>query len=185
MATFQYGQNRFISPKTGLSSIASPEVIRLHGAKEMEAVLKQLPDYISKRVVTGALRSGAKVVLEEARRLAPVGHESKGRVRLRTTKKGKVTIANYGKLKLNLRIVDITRKREHSATMAVSVGKAFWGMFLEFGTRFMAKRPFMRPAFEATQYAALDAIGKSLGDGIEKAAKKLAGPYLKSGLKRR
>lgn len=151
----------------------------------METVLKQLPDYIAKRVVTGALRSGAQVILDEARELAPVGTESKGRVRLRRTKRGKITVANYGKLKLNLRLVNITRQREHSATVAVSVGKAFWGMFLEFGTRFMGKRPFMRPAFESKKHEALLAMREKMAEGIEQAAKKLAGPYLKSGLKRR
>ena len=177
MAKFSYG--RF-----GPSQAA--QGVRLHGAREMEAVLKQLPDYIAKRVVVGALRQAAQPILDEARRLAPVGQESKGRVRLRRTKSGKVSISNYGKLKLNLRIVNVPdKKTEHSATVAVSVGKAFWGMFLEFGTRHMLKQPFMRPAFEAKKFEALNRLGEALGEGIEKAAKKLAGPYLKSGLKRR
>lgn len=162
------------------------EQLRIHGAKEMEAVLKQLPDYIAKRVVTGALRKAAEPVLEEARRLAPVGEEAKGRVRLRRSKRGKVSVSNYGKLKLSLRIVNVpSKKTAHSATVAVSIGKAFWGMFVEFGTRFMGARPFLRPAFESKKHEALDRLGKELGDGIEKAAIKLAGPYLKSGLKRK
>jgi len=162
-----------------------PEQVHIRGAREMEQVLQQLPDYIAKRVVNGALRKGAAVVLDAARARAPVGQESKGRVRLRVTKKGKVSVSNYGKLKLNLRIVNIPpSKTSHSAAVAVSVGKAFWGLFVEFGTRFMRARPFMRPAFESTKYQALDVIGKALGEGIEKAAVKLAGPLAKSGLKR-
>ncbi len=150
----------------------------------MEQVLKQLPAEIAKRTLQQALRKGAQPILDEARANAPVGQESKGRVRLRTTKKGKVSISNYGKLKLNLRIVN-NPSTTHSASVAVTVGKAFWGMFLEFGTRFMAARPFLRPAFESKKYEALKVFGQELGAGIEKAAIKLAGPYRKSGLRRR
>jgi HK97 gp10 family phage protein len=164
------------------------EQIRIHGAREMEAVLKQLPDYIAKRVVTGALRKAAEPVLEEAQRRSPVGKESKGRVRVRTTKKGKISVSNYGKLKLSWRIVNVPAKRTaHSATVVVTPGKAFWGLFEEFGTRFRKKplKPILRPAFEAKKHEALDRLGQALGDGLEKAAAKLAGPYLKSGLKRK
>lgn len=171
---------------TTLQTARSPSTVRLHGAREMEQVLKQLPEHISRQVVVGALRDAAQPILDEARRLAPVGQESKGRVRLRRTKKGKVTVSNYGKLKLNLKIITLpAAKLEHSAGVAVSVGKAFWGMFVEFGTRHMGKKPFMRPAFEAKKMEALNILGKRLGERIEKAAEKLAGPYRKSGLRRR
>lgn len=160
--------------------------VRIHGADEMAKVLRELPEHIGRRVLVGALRKAAVPILDEARRLAPVGQESKGRVRLRKTKRGKITVANYGKLRLELGIVTIpASKTEHTASVAVSVRKAFWGMFVEFGTRLMAARPFMRPAFEARKYEALDILGKELGAGIERAAKRLAGPYLKSGLRRR
>ena len=49
----------------------------------------------------------------------------------------------------------------------------------------MSARPFMRPAFEAKKMEALNRLGEALGEGIEKAAKKLAGPLSKSGLKLR
>lgn len=160
--------------------------VRITGAREMEAVLRQLPDTIAKQVLTKALREAAEPVLEEARALAPVGQEAKGRVRLRTTKRGKVSIANYGKLKLSLRIANVPASRTpHSATVAVTVGKAFWGLFVEFGTRFMSARPFLRPAFESKKIEALNRLGESLGEQIEKAAKKLSGPLAKSGLRRR
>jgi HK97 gp10 family phage protein len=158
--------------------------VRISGAKEMEALLLKLPDYLAKQVVTAALKKAAEPILEEARSLAPVGQESKGRVRLRQTRKG-VTISNYGKLKLNLRISDISKYRPHDATVAVTIGKAFWGMFLEFGTRHQNAQPFMRPAFESKKMIALNRLGTFLGEGIEKAAQKLAGPLAKSGLRRR
>jgi HK97 gp10 family phage protein len=161
--------------------------IHISGAREMEMVLRQIPDYIAKKALNAALREAAKPILDEARALAPVGQQSKGRVRMRTTKRGKVSITNYGKLKLLLKIVTVpARLTSHSATVAVTVGKAFWGMWVEFGipSRHIGARPFMRPAFEGKKMDALNQLGKALGEQIEKAAKKLAGPLAKSGLRR-
>lgn len=167
-----------------------PDFVHILGAKELEEALKQLPEEIAKKVAINAVTAGAKIVLEAARRNAPVGHESKGRVRMRTTKKGKVVISNYGKLKLNLRISRGNTSRgfnvapsPHSITITVNTGHAFWGMFSEFGTSKERARPWFRPAFEESWQKALDVMGKTLGDGIERAAKKLAGPLRKSGLK--
>lgn len=161
-------------------------LIHIRGAAEMEAVLRQLPQALAKQALTRALRTAAEPILDEARRLAPVGRASKGRVRLRATKRGKVTISNYGKLKLNLRIITVPASQTpHSATVVVSIGKAFWGMFVEFGTRFMSAKPFLRPAFESKKMEALNRLGNALGDEIEKAVIKLAGPSAKSGLRRR
>lgn len=152
------------------------ELVRIHGASEMEEILKQLPEELAKRALVSSLRDGATVVLDEARRRAPVGAESKGRVRFRYTKRGKVSVSNYGKLKLNLRLANLSARRTpHSATVVVTVGKAYWGMFVEFGTRKMKARPFMRPAFEAKKMEALDRIGRALGENIEKVSVRLAG----------
>ena len=165
------------------------EFIRIDGAKELEAVLKQLPDYIAKNVVRQALRKAAVPILEEARRTAPVGTESKGRTRLRTTKKGKVTVANYGKLRGELKIITVPdSKTQASAAVAVTVGKAYWGVFQEFGTSRMPNprhKGWFRRAFDSKARAALDVLGKELGAGIEKAAVKLAGPLKRSGLRTR
>lgn len=162
------------------------ELTHIRGASEMEALLRQLPDALAKQALTAALREAAKPILDEARILAPVGTESKGRVRLRTTKRGKVSISNYGKLKPSLRIAALPeRSTPHSATVVVTTGKAFWGIFLEFGLGNLKgrKMEFMRPAFESKKHEALQRLGKALGTQIEKAAKKLAGPYAKSGLR--
>jgi len=143
----------------------------IHGAKEIEAVLKELPEQVGRNVLNGALMSGANVVVKEARARAPRGKgdtkDAKGR--------------NVGHLFQNIR-----RKRwkrgSHSAEVKIGIGAAFWGMFLEFGTSKMAARPWLRPAWDASKEKALAAIGKSLGRGLERAATKLAGKYSKSGL---
>jgi len=151
-----------------------PKTFKLTGTKEMENVLRQLPAQISQKIVISALKKSAAPILEEARRLAPVGDESKGRMRLRRNKSGKTVVSDYGKLKTNLKITNITKHRLHSATVAVTVGKAFWGMFLEFGTRNQKKTPFMRPAFESKKTESLNMLAKNLRLEIEKAAKRMS-----------
>lgn len=161
--------------------------ISVSGFKEIEAVLKQMPDYIAKRVVDGALRKAAQPVLEEARQTAPVGAESKGRIRTRRSKSGKVSIDNYGKLRLNLRIMKLRdRQTPYASTVVVTVGQAFWGMFQEFGTKKMPNPPhkgWMRRAFDAKASTAINTLRTELVSGIERAAKRLAGPLRKSGLR--
>jgi len=63
--------------------------------------------------------------------------------------------------------------------------KGFHAHLIEFGTVKMAARPFIRPAFDQTKGEALKVMGKELGKGVEKAARKLAGSFAKSGLKTR
>lgn len=154
---------------------------KIHGAKELDAVLRKLPRQISEKVLTGALTSGARPFIKAARAAAPVRIGGAKRISKRSRK---------GRLPGFLR-ASIAARRARGATGAsvtVNVGtlrRAFYGMFSEFGTSHQSPRPWFRPAWESTRAAVLDAIGKSLGRRIEKAAVRLAGPLAKSGLVRR
>lgn len=46
--------------------------MRITGAKEIEAILRKLPDKIGRRVLNAALRTGANVIAKEARLRVPV-----------------------------------------------------------------------------------------------------------------
>jgi len=134
---------------------------RITGAKEMEQVLKRLPDQLAKKHLRAAVRAGAVVVSKEAKASAPRGQEPAG---------------EYGRLHENISI-KLNRKSRLSVHFMVHNGAAFWGLFLEFGTRLMAAIPWFRPAFERSAPAALDKIGDRLGKGLEKEATALAGRY--------
>ena len=137
---------------------------RLVGAEAMARVLREMPKEVSDKVVASAVRAGAAVVRKEAVSRVPV---------------------RTGNLKKSIRALR-TRKTEHDATYLVGpAGRGFYGLFLEFGASRRAKRPWLRPAFEATADRALGAIGKTLGAKIELAAKKLAGRVRDSGLGRK
>jgi len=142
---------------------------RTYGAVELTRVLKKLPKEIGEKAMISALRSGAGVIKKEAKATAPRGPEKQGR------KKHLADSITVRK----------TSRRGEVPQVSVTVGKAYWGMFQEFGTRYMAANPWLRPAFDAAKEHAVVKIGKQLGKATVRAAVKLAGPYAKSGLKSR
>ncbi len=158
------------------------ELTHIKGAAELEGVLKQLPDYIAKKVVRSALSAGAEVIREEAANNAPIGD------RLHKDKKGNVLIP--GTLKASVRKWHLKpNETEHTAAMGIGLPKgsiAWYGRLLEFGwSGDPAGHPWLRPAVDTKHGQAINVLGKKLGDGIERAAKKLAGKYSKSGVKRK
>lgn len=151
--------------------------MEFRGGKEMEKLLKQLPQKTGRRVMLSALRKAAKPVLDEAIARAPLGQESKGRIRLRRSRSGPVTVSNFGKLRFSLALKNVPpRLSRHSAAVVVTTGKAFWGRFLEFGTRFITKRPFLRPAFDNNVARSLEILRAEVSKQLAKAVEKLAKP---------
>lgn len=154
----------------------------IKGAREIDELLKKLPVSVAKRVVGNAMRAGGRVVQREAKNRAPVGSDEPH--------------PKYGKLRDNIRVKTVA-ERGKSTAIAVHIGAAFWGFFLEFGTgvRRLKKarvlsdgttvfgtevapiraQPFMRPAWDASKERALARIAKGLGDGIQREAVKLGG----------
>ena len=131
----------------------------LKGASELRKVLRRLPQNAQRRVLQSSLRQGANVIRDEAKALAPVA---------------------TGKLAASIKVRKVGRSTGDSVHMVVTTGDAFWGNFLEFGTGRQPARPFMRPALDATGGAALVKIGKAMGRGIEREARKLAGSFAKA-----
>lgn len=133
---------------------------RIEGAKELDKVLKGLPDHIAKRDLNFAVRKGANLLRDEAINRAP---ERTG----------------YAKKNIKTRQY---KKSGHSSTMLVGVfRKAYYMMFMEFGTEDTAAQPWLRPAFDATKSAVLKLIADTLAKRLQQSAKKLAGSYSKSG----
>lgn len=138
------------------------QTTRIEGAREFERVLKQLPKGLRGKVLDNAVRAGANVVRKEAKRLAPRGANEPH--------------PKFGRLVDNIRVSKDKRGRD-SVNMILHTGRAFWGMFHEFGTSRMAARPFMRTAFDEHVVEALAKIGDRMGKNIEKTAKELAGKF--------
>lgn len=130
--------------------------IGIGGAAGMGRVLDDLPRKLSARLLTRALRKGANVLRKEARRRAP---------------------KRSGNLRRSIRIrISKAQRRGLAGAAGVQVyvsRGAFYGAFLEFGSARQPAHPFLRPAFDATDSAMVDAIGKQLGDDIEAVARAL------------
>lgn len=106
------------------------------GFDKLEAILARLA---SPEIVTNVDR----LILEEAegfaahlRRVAPYDPARAGSSRL------------YGHLRENITVVEYPRNLDRPYGAEVTVGKAFWGYYLEYGTVRMNPHPWFRPAWE-------------------------------------
>ena len=110
--------------------------------EQLLKALKQLPINIQKNVMVGAIRAGANVVRDEARRLAPVdtGNLQKSIATIQNTSRND----RFSMVKSNPNFI--------SFSVTPSRGGKYDGWyahFFEFGTSKMNARPFLRPAFES------------------------------------
>lgn len=136
------------------------------GFKEAEAVLKRLPQRVENRVLQAATMAGARVIRKGVKADAPRGD------------KGKQSAASkkYKRLSQNIKAQPLKslRKKKGIRGARITTGNAFWGMFLEFGTRHIAARPWFRPAVSRAQQAAVAKLKTAIGVGVNREAAKLA-----------
>ena len=118
--------------------------------------LRKLPEKVQKKVLVGAVRAGAKPIIKEARRIVPkrTGNLAKS--------------------------IGVNKRRSKGTIVHFSVsprrgGKydGYYGHFVEFGTKKMAPRPFMRTAFENKGEESIDAVRAYMKKRIEKEIEKL------------
>lgn len=133
----------------------------IRGAKEMDALLKQLGPQVAARVSDQALRAGAQLIVDEAKRLVAV---------------------RSGQLRDSIIAQKDKRPNQDQRTILIGFDKDAPGSpsnrahLVEFGSSKMAARPFMRPALDSQAGNALDAMGKVLARGLVREARKLAKP---------
>lgn len=143
--------------------------IKVKGLAELQTFLDQLPAKMEANVLRGALRAGAKPILEAAKSAAPVGEPSE------TNRKRYKLYA--GALKDSIRISGRIDKRNGNVTASVKAGgktksgaDVFYAHMVEFGTKphvigdgthpGVQAKPFMRPALDAQSGAAIVAVGE-------------------------
>lgn len=134
------------------------------GFKELDDALGKLPNNIQKRVLQNAANAGMRVIRKSIIAQAPqnAGVQSPASER-------------YGTLKENISKARKARVREKQRKSSyVSSGDAFWGYFLEKGTRYIPATRWFSRAVESAKDAALEKVRKSLGKGIDREFKKLA-----------
>jgi HK97 gp10 family phage protein len=153
--------------------------VKIEGAAEIRAVLAKLPPDLAKAVERNALRKGAALVRNEARAAAAQFRNPRPSRKTRRVKGGGSVAYDYGRLRRNIRLGQQKRAvkgmapiQPGQAVVAVGIGSAFWGRFLEFGTRRMTKRPWLQPVADRALPQALRVIIASLRDDIDEVVAK-------------
>jgi HK97 gp10 family phage protein len=148
------------------------EEVTITGLKELQTALRQLPKELQGKVLTAALRDGARIVINDAKVRAPKATEP------HFVGKGK-ELVQPGNIARNIMVRKV-KDTDNTATVSVGIrakGKAgknaFYWRFLEFGTKFISARPFMRPAFESKKHEVAEAIKTALRKRIDAAVIKL------------
>jgi HK97 gp10 family phage protein len=135
--------------------------VEIKGLDQLQKALEELPQKVAKRGVRQALRAGAEPIKDEMVALAPkdsgfMSEHLDVKTRLmRNELAGTAYIGPNGKQVY-------PRNPKWPARTAALVAK-----WLEFGTRLMAKKPFMTQAFETKKQTALDAIIAKLKSAVE------------------
>ena len=126
------------------------------GAKELERMLRQLPEITAKKVVVGGLRAGARVLVKGM----------KARVPVKTGKlKQSITVSSAAKVTQGRGLVSVGFKRPTSRRAHLT----------EFGTEHSRAEPFIRPTLDQDGAQAITKVGEFIGKGIEREARKLVG----------
>jgi HK97 gp10 family phage protein len=144
-----------------VNQVASRGGFKLEGAAELRAALEELGNEVATKVGRRANRLAAVEMRDVMVSTAPESKADKSP----GSKK-------FGSLKTNIKVRLAKARRENVIVYNVTVGRAFWGFFQEFGTRNQPAYPWMRPAFDATVRLAIDTQTGELRTGIERAAKK-------------
>jgi HK97 gp10 family phage protein len=140
------------------------------GLKEMNRVLKRLPEKTRKKVVRSALREGAKVIKEAAENALASMFSGTGNVKSNVgiaAGRSRVPFQVLYRIGIEGGAVDPEKDPRGS-------GEAYYWRFLEFGSSKFHARPFLRPAGEASVGRVTAIMRRKLNKGIVREARKLS-----------
>jgi HK97 gp10 family phage protein len=152
--------------------------VKVEGLAELHRKLLELPARIERNVVRRAVYAGAAVIRDDMRERAPIytGEVSEGHPPPGTLKKSiyvkYIPEKSRGGRTVYYVGVRHGKSRQHVGKKDIN-RDAYYFRFIEFGTEKMAAQPFMRPAFDSKQGAALGAIKDTLASGISDEVAKL------------
>lgn len=139
----------------------------LEGVAELNRKLSELADPKENgRVLRASVAAALRQVQKDARASAPVGTVA------HKTYKGRLVAPGFASRSLRV----VTRIKDGTATGRLGVrAEAFYALqFIELGTAKIPRAPWLVPAFERQQDAALQAIGDTMRKRINKIAAKRA-----------
>ena len=153
--------------------MAKVQTVHIEGLAELDRALRELPVRIANRGLRTSVYAGAKVIRDEARARAPKAAQSLGPKQPPPgTLKRSVIMKHIRELSSGGRqtfyvMVRHGKKYQKQGKRGTLSQDAWYWRFLEFGTRKMAARPFLRPALESRRTQAVGAIKERLRQRIE------------------
>jgi HK97 gp10 family phage protein len=156
----------------------------IHGANDLDKMLKELPAAVARRAAGNALRAAARVIRDEAKREVPVKTgELRKAIKVITGQSTQrdtriVHVGVFGKEAPLAHLIEFGSIAHRIATrtkrvlVEIATGTFFGREVQHPGT---PERPFLRPAADAKARESLNVLGEALGTAIEREAVRLAG----------
>lgn len=147
------------------------------GIPELQQAMELLPKAAAGKALDNATRKAANVITEEIKLRAPV--RADGFPKRVTDKSDKRRKPGYLKKRVGTQRIKVTQtSASYTAGMRfnLSTGKArgaFYAYYQEYGTKHMAAKPFIRPAYEAKKAEALQTLLSTLDENIVREASRL------------
>lgn len=135
---------------------------KVEGLSELSRRMKELEPKLRKSALRSAVSAGAQVIKKEAQTLAPVGTARLQKKAIYVTRSKRDSSNGVETFK-----VAVHQWRKGGNIDAYGEKDAFYWRFLEFGTKFISARPFLRPAFESKKMEALEAMKQKLFQKLE------------------
>jgi HK97 gp10 family phage protein len=145
--------------------------LKLTGFKELADALRELGPRVARNSLRRAVSAGAAEIRNDAKARAPVDTgEMRKDIMIKRERDTK------GEMAATYSVFVRSGKKSRLAGKSRDVQKdSYYWKFVEFGTSKMAAKPFLRPAFESRKEEAVKVIGEKLDEGVQKAARELAG----------
>lgn len=137
--------------------------VEVQGLKELERKMIALGPRLARNALRSSLNAGAQVIKKEAQAREPelTGKLKKATYVARSRRGSGPDTDNLGFKETYIVGVRSGRKEMKKGR------DAYYWRWLEFGTKFMSARPFLRPAFELKKYEALERIKEKLFQRLE------------------
>lgn len=138
-----------------MAKIQAGTAIVITGIEEVDRKLGNFEVNVQRKALRKATREAAKVVLDEAKRLAPVAS---------------------GALKRSLRVRALKRSRVKQGHQVQTgegffKGETFYGGFQEYGTKFMEANEYMRPAMVSKEQAVKEKFRVEMRAAVDEAGR--------------
>lgn len=152
------------------------ETVKVEGLSDLKKAIAELTGDLKRKVIRAALRDAAKPMQRAAVVAAPMLKKDHPHRLPGTLKKSIVTKASKrfrgqnGEIGVYISVAK--RKRLGGKAGARNPFDPFYWRFLEFGTKKMSARPFLKPAFEANTHNAIQIFQARLKTRIDAANKR-------------